>query len=71
MSPVFNNGSSEILCFECSDLIDIHDGIMFIIYPRLADNVLITHKPPRVAIIEYYTVVHWPWQGTLAADAGE
>ena len=29
------NRSSEIHHFECSDAIDIHDGIMFVFYPGL------------------------------------
>ena len=35
MSPTLN-GSSEILHFKCNDAIEVHDGIMFIFYPRTA-----------------------------------
>ena len=40
MSPALN-GSSEIQRFERSDAIEIHDGIIFNFYTRLAHIVLV------------------------------
>ena len=37
----------------------------------ISHTTLRVHRPPRVAVIEHHTVVHWPWQGALAANASE
>ena len=54
MSPTLN-GSSEIQCFECSDVITIRDGIMSVFYPGL---LLAMYTSVQIISTHYTVHVH-------------